>query len=507
MDKINYTKNSVNGLFLDIAGQLIIQILILFITPRYISLTSKELFGIWLLVNSVIGWISIADSGINVALSRSLILNNSNKEGINNSVLISTSFFAFILTGIIFLIIGILILYFGPRLFHLPINLEKPYKYLLIICLISSIISLPLSIYTSILESKFQQSFLRINNTISTLIGTLSGFLLIINNVGIISLGFGLLISVLLNGLVNIYKSNKISEYKLNIKYFNYKVLKDLFNFGAYFQIGKIGNVIALNADNIIITILFGPSVVVGYNFTFKLSQLFGNMIASKIPISILPAFTHNLALGETDKLKDIVRKLINILIRSSLLFGILIIVLNKYFVTWWVGSSNFSGWNLTYIFALWTIYETLYRGSNAIIYAHGDLKKWSFYSLLEGVINLLLSYFLGKYIGIVGVAVATILSRVSTSGFYTFIFFKKYDYIDVSVVRKGFFILLKTIPTFIILTLLFHYLPDENILIKISLLFIFGIIVNILSFDFKIIYRNRNKKANLILIDLINSQ
>jgi hypothetical protein len=76
-----------------------------------------------------------------------------------------------------------------------------------------------------------------------------------------------------------------------------------------------------------------------------------------------------------------------------------------------------------------------------------------------------------------------------------------------MSIIRRGFFILIKTIPTFVILTLLFYYLPDEHVLIKILLLFIIGIIVNILSFDFKIIYRNRKKKPNLILIDLINSQ
>ena len=504
---MNFTKNSINGLVLDIIGQLLIQILILFITPKYISLSSKELFGLWLLVNSIIGWISIADSGISIALSRSLILYKNKSDSNYNSILITNAFFFFLITAFIFLILGISVFNFGLSFFNLSQSLEKPFTHLLILSLIASIASLFFSIFSSILESNFHQSFIRLNNSISTIIGTLFGFILMINNVGIISIAIGVLTSVLINGFINLFKSKIILEYKIRYLFFDKKVILDLFKFGGYFQIGKIGNIIALNADNIVITILFGPIALVSYNFTFKLSQLFGNIIASKIPISILSAFTHHLVFGETEKLKNIVNKLIRILVRASLLFGLFILFLNKLFVTWWVGPSNFSGWSLTFIFAAWTIYETLYRGSNAIIYAHGNLKKWSFFSLIEGFLNLLLSYVLGKSLGIMGIAIATIVSRITTSGFYTVYFFMMQGYIDNKIFKNIIISILKTFPTLLILIILYLYIPDTYLLLKIFIMFLSSIFINIITFDFKILYKNRNNKFNELLINLINSQ
>lgn len=46
------------------------QLVTLLITLLYLDLTSQELFGLWLTLGSVLGWIKLGDIGIGMALTR-----------------------------------------------------------------------------------------------------------------------------------------------------------------------------------------------------------------------------------------------------------------------------------------------------------------------------------------------------------------------------------------------------------------------------------------------------
>ena len=87
-------------------------------------------------------------------------------------------------------------------------------------------------------------------------------------------------------------------------------------------------------------------------------------------------------------------------------------------FINLWVGPENYGGFNLTAIFVFWIILESYIRGITVIIYSSGKLHGLTVVSSIEAGLNILLTLFLIHSLGIFGVALATVLSRL-ISTFY----------------------------------------------------------------------------------------
>jgi O-antigen/teichoic acid export membrane protein len=95
-------------------------------------------------------------------------------------------------------------------------------------------------------------------------------------------------------------------------------------------------------------------------------------------------------------------------------------LIANKKFITLWVGEDNFGGIALNFVFIYWILQDTIYRGTTAILFASGNLKKWTYTSILEAILNIVISIFLAKNFGLIGVALGTSISKTFTTGLLT---------------------------------------------------------------------------------------
>ena len=85
------------------------QLVTLLITLLYLDLTSQELFGLWLTLGSVLGWIKLGDMGISMALTRRSVeaLEKNNYDLLRR--LIYGAILSFLVLGVIFFGIGYLL--------------------------------------------------------------------------------------------------------------------------------------------------------------------------------------------------------------------------------------------------------------------------------------------------------------------------------------------------------------------------------------------------------------
>jgi len=66
----NRKKSAISGFIASSGGAIILQLVGLIVIPLYLNLTSQELFGLWLTLGAVLGWIKIGDMGLGMALTR-----------------------------------------------------------------------------------------------------------------------------------------------------------------------------------------------------------------------------------------------------------------------------------------------------------------------------------------------------------------------------------------------------------------------------------------------------
>jgi O-antigen/teichoic acid export membrane protein len=479
-------KRSIYGFIASLGGNTSLQLVALLVTPLYLDLTSQELFGLWLTLGSVLGWIKLGDMGIGMALTRRSVeaLEKNNYDLLRR--LIYGAILSFLVLGVIFSGIGYLLTDTLVEMFGISGAIESDFRRTFYVLLSVALIGPCFGVFGSVIEAKQHIAFQQINHTVVTLLSIGVNVLLLFLGFGIISFAFGFLFKALLMPFIEIIYLRRIDN---RIELFPIKTSKkdiiSLLKFGGLFQILKIANLVSTSADNIIIASILGASFVSIYVFTGKLAFLFAVFLISIIPSILFPGISQLFELGDKEKIARLYIKLSNISIRVGLLIGILYLSVNESFVNLWVGSENYGGLELTTIFVAWVILESFLRGITAIIYSSRELHGLTVVSFIEAGLNILLTLYFIKSLGLFGVALATILSRLITL-FYTPLKINKLLKINnfkylIGLVNT----ILHSMPMLIIVTLLNNYIDqNDHSIMRIVIIISVVLLSNIISFE-----------------------
>ncbi|MFA5832061.1 MAG: oligosaccharide flippase family protein [Bacteroidota bacterium] len=485
--KSSRTKLALLGFAADFGGQ-ILMISVNFITvPIILQYTSQSLYGIWLTAASILGFLALTDFGIGVPLTRAIATTSESNNKIELNRIISTGFFALCFVGTIFLVFGMCISLFIGQWFNVSVEEQKMLIPAYLIAVTSASLALPSAIFGLILNG-FQRMAIEhtIKNTVS-IVGSIITIVLLSFGFGLMAISLSNLFIIVVSGSVSfIYAKRIFTDLSIRRKYFEIKELIKLLKYGGYFQIGRIANTVATSADNVIIASILGTSSVTPYSLTSKLPSLFSINLASKMPIAVFPAISQMFAENNIIKLQKVFIKLTTLSVRLAVMAATFVFIVNQQFVILWVGPNNYGGAILNSVFIYWILQDTIYRGTTALVFASGDLRNWTIASVMEAIFNIIISIFLAKSMGLVGVALGTSISKTLTTGISTPYFISKklnmpFKVLLTKGIMKPFFI---SIPGVLIAWLISIILPANLGWIWILVVGIFVGISNIFLFE-----------------------
>lgn len=220
--------------------------------------------------------------------------------------------------------------------------------------------------------------------------------------------------SVLLN-IVVVRKVNSLYPYvKTCIKYKVDPEVKQniITNMKALF-LGTIGGYLSYSVDNIVLSSFIGIGIVGIYsNYTLLVNAI--NSLITQLLNSSSESVGNLVATESKEKVYDTFRVLymMNFLV-VSITTVVLLNTLDS-FIVWWLGSD--------YLLDKWTVgVVLLYFYINGMRFTvmtfkfkSGIFVKDRFSPLIQGIINLVLSLWLVKFIGVSGVLLATVISVLS---------------------------------------------------------------------------------------------
>ncbi len=410
----NRKSSVVKGFFSSFGTSFILQLVSLLIIPIYLNLTSQELYGLWLTLGAILGWIKIGDMGLGLSLTRNSInaLENNNYD-LLKSYIWGTVFTTFII-GICVCLLGGLFANHLVDLFSINDEFKNDFKNTYLLLLLVALIRPGCISLSSIINAKQHIAFLHIKNTLVTLTSIIVNIIFLKLGYGILSFAIGLLFETILTLIVDIIYLNRVDK-----KIFLYppnttkKDIASLLKFGAPYQALKIANLVSTSTDNIIIAAILGATSVTIYVFTGKLAFLLAVFLVSVIPSVLFPGFSQLFEQKNDKKIKNLYFKLTDLAIRLGLFSGICYFYINETFINLWVGPENYGGDDLTRLFIIWIIFESFTRGLTSIIYASADLSGLTFISFCEALLNISLTLIFIQSMGLFGVVLGTVLSRL----------------------------------------------------------------------------------------------
>lgn len=202
-------------------------------------------------------------------------------------------------------------------------------------------------------------------------------------------------------------------SYAPRIKYVDFSLLKDIVGLGWKFFIIQISAVVLYTTDNMIITQLFSPKEVTPYQIAhryFGLVLMFFMVIVTPFWSAITEAYIKK----EYTWIKKSINKLVQIWTFVVIVI-ILMLTISQWVYKLWIGDKVYIPFFLSAAWAFFILIQTLNTIFVHFINGTGKIKLQMILAIIMAVVNIPLSIFLARFVGlgVVGVIGATITTQI----------------------------------------------------------------------------------------------
>ncbi|MEO5995227.1 MAG: hypothetical protein ABIN89_00940 [Chitinophagaceae bacterium] len=312
--------------------------------PIGIHFLDKERFGVWIIINSLLAWLTFFDLGMGNGMRNKLTFAFQKKRIKEARQLVSTGYISiFGITSLVFLIFCILNSFINwSSIFNVSSQLNPELSKVIFWAIFLFLLQVVLKNIGFILLGL---QLTAINNSLSVLANILS--LVVILFLQYLKIPGSLMMyaicicgAPILVYLVTtiIFFSGRFAFLRPNFSYINYASLKNIGGLGLKFFMIQVAAMVLFQGNNIFITQYFGPKEVTNYNVSYR----YFNIVIMVFSILLTPfwsAFTKAYAEENMDWIKSILIKLRR-LWYLSVVAVLLMIILARFVFHVWVGSS-----------------------------------------------------------------------------------------------------------------------------------------------------------------------
>lgn len=430
----------------------------IFYTPFILSKLGNAEYGLYQLVQSVSSYLVIANCGTGTAMTKfvSQFRAQKDKQGEDNYILHNM-----LVATILMLIIcamGIVLWNNLHVLFPNFTSEELTKAKTLFSILVSNIM---LSTYTNAFAgyAVAHERFAFTNGW-----GTVRVILRVLIIVVLLNLGFDSVAVVSVDLIINIlyllillYMCIAKLGMRMRFRYWDRYLLRSTFVFSLAILIQAIVNQVNQNVDKMLLGMLCTTLEVTIYSIAMTVFVVFsqlptalGSVFLPQITTMVYSRCTNDDLVALSAKVGRIQFMIVGAALAGFMLFG-------KNFMTCWVGSQIGDDVNTAWLIALIIMIPSTVTASNGVCSSILDAKEKRFIGssvlLIVAIVNMILTFFLIKRMGIIGAPIATAIATVIGSIFLLNLYF--ISRLRINIIRMYALILKGTLPCLLLTSLI----------------------------------------------------
>lgn len=479
-NKKNYMFTLISGL-----GGVVFSILLNLVTiPISLNYWKADRYGIWVLLTSILLYLGMTNLGLNTAAS---VLMGKNPKIVDKMIILKRSLLILLISvGIMFIAFYALNLVTKDwinMIGKIPNNLKEETYSACVILVIFYLLSLPFSLLSAVytgfqkvyLENVFNIALNIINFLVLILVIILKGNLIYYSILWGISLVSFNLIKYLFFYFSIYRKMSKDMNYEKST--FNIETeYKTIFFTGIRFFFIGIASTIIWNTDILVISNYISIKSVVPYFITFKLFSIVYGVIF-QVCGSIMPLLAKEYGNNNFDWTNKIYSSFLILIAVVGGATWIGSVLFYRDFITLWTSSSSYAGLPVVIALGGYSYLLGMSVLNSGIVNSFNYSSLTPFVAWGEAIIKIILSIWLGKFLGLAGVAIGTFLGSLFSQSWVLPILIQKRSegkmIYDFTVLKKHFFVAL--LPCLVISVILQVLL--ENMLLRL----IIGVLITLL--------------------------
>lgn len=397
------------------------------LVPLYLKFIPSNVYGLWLATGNVLTFLTIVDPGFSGVLQQKISYNyGKGNIKLVGEYALTGSIIAFLFV-ILVAVFGFLLYFNFSKIVPISIDLESflSIKKAFLFSLIGTLLMLMYYTVGAIDYGILSSKAIGLINQFGNFGSMLSIIYFLNNGHGVVSLGYSSVIRgsiyLLLSVTYTIFRFHH-EKIKLN---FNFKGLSEFKSHMGYNFLGKIGLNMVSQINSYVSAIMINPHSATILKFSQTVPEM-SKLLVTRIANSFAPILPNLQGKGDTDLLNHFISKLI---FMAIYLLGIILIgfiMLNRSFVSLWVGESYFAGNLLNVLIVVLVVISIFSEVCSQIIFSLGYIKKNSLAYFILGIIYIPTVFLLSKKFGLYGIVISGLISYfVTTFWFFPYTLIK----------------------------------------------------------------------------------
>ncbi len=384
-------------------------------TPLLIRMLGQSEYGLYSLVSSIIGYLTVLDLGFGNAIVVFTAKYRANKEYEKEKKLHGMFLIIFCIIGLIAGLLGLLLYFNVPLLFGktmTDIELHKA-KIMMLILSFNLAITFPFSIYSSIITAYEKFTFQKVMSILNTLLKP-------VTMIPLLFLGYKSITMTVVITVVNItvllsnyfYCKKKLG---INIKFmgFDKRLFKTIFSYSFFIFLGVIVDKVNWSVDQFVLGAVSGTIAVSLYSVASQINTLFVNLSGAMSGV-LLPKMSKMIAKKASNE--EITKEFIKVGRLQYLIVFLMasgFTLFGKEFIMAWAGKDFVTSYYIAVILILPLCVPLIQNLGISIMQAKNMHKFRSILLALIAVVNIFISIPLAKAYGGIGSAIGTSLSLI----------------------------------------------------------------------------------------------
>lgn len=467
-------------------------------TPFLIKMLGQSEYGLYSLINSVIGYLTVMDLGFGNAIVVYTAKYRAQKKYEEEKKLHGMFYVIFCIIGAIAGVCG-LILYFNVEsLFGSTMSIIelKKAKIMMLILTFNLVITFIFSIYSSIITAYEKFTYQKIISIINTVLKPI--IMLPLLFLGLKSITMVLVITMLNIGMVlsNYLYCRKKLDIRIKFMWFDKELFKIIFSYSIWLFLGSIVDKANWSVDQFVLGTVSGTIAVSIYSVASNLNTLFLNL-STALSNVFLPKITKMVAKKATpDDLTNEMTKVGRIQYIVLFLAASGLVLFGKEFIIWWVGKEFEQAYYVALLLIVPLCFPLIQNIGISIMQAMNKYKFKSISTFIMAIFNIFISIYLAKKYGAIGSALGTAIALILCNIIIINIYY--YNVIKLNVIKFWKEIIKMTIPFTIpiIIILIIKMMTNFNGIFSVI---VYGVIYTFIYFIVCYLFSMNEYEKNIV--------
>jgi O-antigen/teichoic acid export membrane protein len=379
------------------------------VMPFIVHHLGDRIYGFWALAASFIGYYSLLDFGLSSAVSQYMSFAIGRNDDAECRGIFNTALRINLLLGGIALLVTGAIVTVTPWFAHNAADAHL-FRSVIAILGVNAAIGLPMRVYGGVLYTKFRfdiQSWLTI---LGLVLRTGLIVWVILLGYGLLALAWVTLIATLPGNILQIWFARREASWaRIESRAAELKIVKSLSSYSVYTFLAYIADAIRFQIDPLVISGLIGLAMVTHYRVAGVFAQYYMQMIIFSVGM-LQPVFSRLHGAGDRPGIEKVFFFGTKLSSCISIFICLALIGWGKPFIIRWMGPEYEDGYWPLVVLSLAVLLDVCQKPSIDLLYATFNHRFYTYTNWAEGLLNLAFSLALARPMGILGVAMGTLI-------------------------------------------------------------------------------------------------